>query len=339
MLALSLSALAVEPGWSEIEIPATGSYALLYIPDGTPPGQPLPALVFLHGSGASPEAYRRFVDFAADAAGCLLVLPRSASSQGWGTGQDQLTVGEALRLTSELVAVDPGRVAISGHSSGGAYAYVLAYTTVSHYSAVFTLSAPFVYVPAVADPNYAAPIRMYYGTDDPNYWGGSYDALMAQWARLGIEVETDIRPGYSHNVWPDDAMEDGFRFLVAHAYPELPSCQPSDTVMCLGGDRFALALTWRDFADRAGSGHVVAVGSPDSGLFWFFDQANWEMLVKVLDGCAVNGHYWVLAAATTNVEYTLTVTDLHTDEQRQYSNPLGQSAAAITDADAFATCP
>ena len=270
---LPLSATAVEPGWSELEIPATGSYALLYVPADTVPGEALPAVVFLHGSGASPEAYRRYVDFAADEAGCVLVLPRSASSQGWGTGQDQLTVSEGLRLATELITIDPDRVGVSGHSSGGAYAYVLAYTTVSRYSAVFTLSAPFVHVSTVADPRYTAPIRMYYGTDDPNYSGGSFAALLAQWARLGVEVETDIRPGYGHNVWPDDSMEDGFRFLVEHAYPELPSCQPSDTVMCLGGNRFALEIAWRDFADGEGPGHVVEAGSDDSGLYWFFERA------------------------------------------------------------------
>ena len=79
--------------------------------------------------------------------------------------------------------------------------------------------------------------------------------------------------------------------------------------------------------------------SPDSGLFWFFSPNNWEMLVKVLDGCRSNGHYWVFAAATTNVEYTLRVTDTDNGVSKQYFNPLGQASPAITDTSAFATCP
>jgi predicted esterase len=339
LVAVVAAAGPLRGDWSEIEIPATGSYALLYVPEGAPTGEALPAVVFLHGSGASPEAYRSFVDFAADAAGCALVLPRSASSYGWGTGQDQLTVSESLRLAGESVSLDPERTAIAGHSSGGAYAYLLAYTTVSGYSAVFTLSAPFVHVQSIADPHYTAPIRMYYGTDDPNYSGGSYDALMAQWFRLGVEVETDIRAGYGHNVWPHESMEQGFSFLVDHVYPVLPSCEPSDTVMCLNQDRFQLEVVWRDFRDDSGSGRVVEHGSDDSGLFWFFNQTNWEMLVKVLDGCDSNQHYWVFAAATTNVQYTLTVTDLHSGETRSYFNALGVSSPAITDSTAFQTCP
>ena len=72
---------------------------------------------------------------------------------------------------------------------------------------------------------------------------------------------------------------------------------------------------------------------------WFFAADNWEMLIKVLDGCGLNQNYWVFAAATTNVEYTLTVTDTMTGQEVSYFNPLGQAASAITDTAAFATCP
>ena len=72
---------------------------------------------------------------------------------------------------------------------------------------------------------------------------------------------------------------------------------------------------------------------------WFFTPNNWEMLVKVLDGCSLNGHFWVFAAATTDVEYVLRVTDMQTGAVREYSNPLGNAAAAITDTSAFSACP
>ena len=88
-------------------------------------------------------------------------------------------------------------------------------------------------------------------------------------------------------------------------------------------------------------GHGEAVPlTPDSGGFWFFGpSSNFDMLVEVIDGCAINNHFWVFAAATTNVEYTLTVTDTQTNEQKQYFNPLGGPADPILDTQAFATCP
>ena len=119
------------------------------------------------------------------------------------------------------------------------------------------------------------------------------------------------------------------------------TCDPAggDTTLCLQGDRFSLTLDWVDGVGNTGQGHVVPITSTDSGLLWFFDADNWEMLVKVIDGCGFNDRYWVFAAATTNVEYTLTVTDTEGNAVRQYVNPQGNAADALTDTDAFATCP
>lgn len=83
----------------------------------------------------------------------------------------------------------------------------------------------------------------------------------------------------------------------------------------------------------------MVVASEDSGLFWFFAEDNWEMLVKVIDGCSFNGHFWVFSSATTNVEYTLRIGDTEGGITREYFNALGVNSPAITDTEAFATCP
>jgi hypothetical protein len=83
----------------------------------------------------------------------------------------------------------------------------------------------------------------------------------------------------------------------------------------------------------------VPAGTGDSGLLYFFSPDNWEMLVKVLDGCAINGKVWVFAAATTNVAYRLEVEDRETGLVETYENPLGKPSVAITDIGAFAGCP
>ena len=59
----------------------------------------------------------------------------------------------------------------------------------------------------------------------------------------------------------------------------------------------------------------------------------------MLNRCGTNDNYWVFAASTTNVEYTVTVTDTESGRTKQYTNPLGVSSPAITDTSAFATCP
>ena len=94
----------------------------------------------------------------------------------------------------------------------------------------------------------------------------------------------------------------------------------------------------RDFQGNTGVGRVAPLGSADSGIFYFFQKDNWELLLKVLDGCGVNERVWVFAAATTDVEYTLEVIDTETGQQVTYSNPLANLAAAVTDTDAFSSC-
>jgi hypothetical protein len=115
---------------------------------------------------------------------------------------------------------------------------------------------------------------------------------------------------------------------------------PPDTAsLFLDRGRFKAEVTWKDRAGNTGAGKAAAPAANGSGLFWFFSKDNWELMVKVLDGCARNGHHWVFAAATTDVEYSLTVTDTTTGRTVRYDNPQGRRSAAVTDTKAFASCP
>lgn len=336
-------------GWKRVEVPATGSYFLRYVPQNLDLDAPVPVVLFLHGAGGAPENYSAGLFEAAERSRMVVALPKSTTAIGWGLGADEQTVDETLRLLAEEMAVDRRHVAVAGHSAGGAYAYLLAYPRRSRYSAVFTLAASSYPVTTVADPGYRAPIRMYYGTQDPNYMNGPYAALKAQWNRLGIPWEEDVQAGHGHGSWPRQSMVDGFLFLAAHAYPGAVAdggddgdggdrCVPGPTTLCLLGGRFQAEVAWRDFAGGAGAGRVAGGTADGSGLFWFFSPENWEMLVKAIDACADYGHFWVFSAATTSVEYELVVTDTRTGRTVRYANPAGRAAPATTDTTAF-TCP
>ena len=190
----------------------------------------------------------------------------------------------------------------------------------------------------LADSRYKPPIRMYYGTTDPNYTGAR-PSLETQWRRLGVSWEENVQADFGHNTWPAASMADGLRFLVGKSRPgAAPACVADATHLCLQKGRFRVEASW-DANGSSGSGQTVPGASPDSGLLWFFSLDNWELMVKVLDGCGVNGHYWVFAAGTTNVHYVLTVTDTLTGSVARYENPAGKASAAVTDVDAFQTCP
>ncbi|HEV7509386.1 MAG TPA: hypothetical protein VGS07_31205 [Thermoanaerobaculia bacterium] len=339
-LALVAPPLAALPasGWVRVEIPATGSYYWRYIPQSLDASRPAPLVLFFHGSGTPPEVYLDRVRDAAESAGCVLALPR-ASGIGWGTGADEQTVTETLRLVRTELPIDDRRIALAGHSAGGAWAYLVAYAD-SIYSSVFTLSTPWYPVTALADPTYKPPIHMYYSTADPNYTAAR-PQLEAQWSHLGVPWDEDVQPGFSHSTWPAASMAAGFQFLVSHPRPAaapVSDCAAGATALCLNKGRFRVEVAW-DANGTSGSGQVVPGAAADSGLFWFFSAENWELMVKVLDGCALNGNYWVYSAATTDVHYVLTVTDTLTGQMKRYENPAGKAAAATTDSSAFLTCP
>ena len=71
-----------------------------------------------------------------------------------------------------------------------------------------------------------------------------------------------------------------------------------------------------------------------SGLFWFFNESNWEMLVKVVDGTKLDGHWWVYAAAATDVEWDLKIEDLVGKTTWSYVSELGERTS-LADTRAF----
>ena len=91
---------------------------------------------------------------------------------------------------------------------------------------------------------------------------------------------------------------------------------------------------------QAGLGKAIeldSLGVTSGGVFWFFNQQNPEVLLKVLNGCSVNGHYWVFWSAGTNVRMVVAVTDRRRARQRVYQSPDRTPALPVTDILAF-TC-
>ncbi len=52
------------------------------------------------------------------------------------------------------------------------------------------------------------------------------------------------------------------------------------------------------------SGKVASVGG-DSASFWAYSSNNWEVLAKVLNGCGINNHWWLLGAAAGTNTYSI----------------------------------
>ena len=120
----------------------------------------------------------------------------------------------------------------------------------------------------------------------------------------------------------------------------ITGCTPSATAMCLNNNRFKVEALFATAANPILAAASTVKLTDDSGYLWFFNSANIEVVVKVLNACGVNNRYWVFAAGLTNVEVRLTVTDTQNPGVfRTYVNPLNQPFPPLQDTGAFATCP
>lgn len=118
------------------------------------------------------------------------------------------------------------------------------------------------------------------------------------------------------------------------------ACTPGTTTLCIddepGDGRFEITVDYATALNGGSTGQGKAIplsplGIRRGGLFWFFDITNPELLIKVLDGCDINGNYWVFWSAGTTVGLELEVRDLHTGQTVTYLDPDGTTAKPVTD--------
>lgn len=115
------------------------------------------------------------------------------------------------------------------------------------------------------------------------------------------------------------------------------TCVADAASLCLNEDRFRVAVRW-ETEDRSGDGRAVEI-TDDTGYFWFFSEHNVEVVVKVLDGCAIgDGAYWVFVGGLTDVRVELEVEDMESGESKTYENEAGNLFAPVIDTSAFPTC-
>lgn len=168
------------------------------------------------------------------------------------------------------------------------------------------IANPNVYL--CADETPSTPSALIYGSDDAG----------AHWTRF-------------------QDVEDRARAVGVRAEFDPNGCIPDDFTLCLLDGRFAVQATFETSTGQSGAARVQKL-TDQTGTLWFFDQANVEAVIKVLDGCDSNNRFWVFAGGLTNVRTVITVTDTRTDDTKIYVNQQGQAFRPIQDTNAFVTC-
>jgi virginiamycin B lyase len=128
---------------------------------------------------------------------------------------------------------------------------------------------------------------------------------------------------------PDGRLWIGQQGSVVRA--EVAACG-DDEAVCLEG-RFRARVELRG-GDGGVSGARPLFRTGNTGHFSFFTPNNIDLAVKVVDGRAFNGRYWVFVGSLTDVGFTLTVTDTATGAVKVYRGAAGRQES-IADTSAF----
>ncbi len=112
------------------------------------------------------------------------------------------------------------------------------------------------------------------------------------------------------------------------------SCSPNANTLCLNDSRFRATVNWAvPDQGKSGAGNAAAL-TGDTGYYWFFSPTNIELVLKVVDGRAFNGNFWVFYGALSDVQYDITIKDTVTGNVKTYHNPY-HTTASVADVGAF----
>lgn len=270
--------------------------------------------------GESDELYYSALSASADGTGsaeAIMILTGSVYS-GTGNGLVQCVSGISAGTTYAFGA----RIYVPGGQpeSGGGFIAVQWYTGTA---------CDGLYLDA-ANSNVIDTLNEATG----HWWPTRAAQVAPQGARSAVIVGAIVSraPGTPYHVFFDEI------------YFQSAGCQVSPSRLCLDDfpqdGRFAVSTHYSTAqgGGLSGDGQAVPLGSlgvGHGGLLWFFDPGNPELLAKVLDGCAVNGHFWVFLTAGTNVGMTTTVRDSFSGRTQTYVNPDRHAAAPVQDTTAF----
>jgi hypothetical protein len=147
-------------------------------------------------------------------------------------------------------------------------------------------------------------------------------ANLAADARIGAVQLVVPYGGYVPGPFPSDDDEIYFRQLFLGS-----------------GHRFLIQLTVEServpndgLLSRSGKRLYV---SRDGGAFWIFEPANPEVFVKLLDGCSLNGHYWLFVSGLTDLGTRLGVSDFGSETVRIIETSDGEPYPSVFDTEAF----
>ena len=165
------------------------------------------------------------------------------------------------------------------------------------------------------------------------------EQIYAEQQRPSVALSDSGLIQVSYESWrrqPGDEPFPNWDFDVMTRRFVLP-CVADEKTLCLENGRFQVRAFWKDYIAREGLARSVTL-TDDSGGFWFFLPDNFELLVKVVDGCGFNQRFWIYAAGLTDLDVDLLVTDTWTGDVQVFQNPLGAPYTPVQEIGLFDGC-
>ena len=176
--------------------------------------------------------------------------------------------------------------------------------------------------------------------------GGRWQAAVRLPANTTSADVTGLEPGgrYDFRVRAYNRVGGANSGIVTVALPgaEYTDCVPSaPQIVFEHGYTVSMCIEYEKEGETVqANARDYDLGSRESGLLYFFDKDNSEVLIKVLDACKVNGHRWVFVAPVTTLAFNLYVDETATGERWVHRNPRGGATATTkSDISAFPCSP
>ena len=177
-------------------------------------------------------------------------------------------------------------------------------------------------VPLLSETHAGEDVMIYaVGRTAENVRGTVPNAKVFDWIKAGFAGRGSRPPQPDPDPDPDPDPEP--------PPPSSGSCTPTTTALQFDGG-YEVSMCYVTPGGEEGQAKAGVWASSQSGILWFFDRVNAEILVKVLDGCAHNGHRWVFVAPVTTLEFNLWVTG---PDGGRWTHTNRQSATAATKSD------
>jgi VWFA-related protein len=147
----------------------------------------------------------------------------------------------------------------------------------------------------------------------PSAWrnpGGGYNTVCNDWGRRAATCHVGDEPDLLFRLRGQETNSGGGG-----------KCTSSSTALCLNNKRIKAEVTWRDSKGKLVSAKATSL-TANTGYFSFGANAL-DLIVKIIDGRSVNGHFWVFYGGLSNAELTLKVTDPVTGVVKTYANAKG----------------